>query len=192
MSPNSFPRFAAYRTLRISSKMASMKINRFALVLTIINVLAMLAFWSQQQVARAQAVPDMLRARGLEIVDDRGIVRAQIVVQPNDGGVLFRLIDQQRKPLVKLGAGADGSGLMLTGIRRGRTGTDSSPGQARRQHAAIAQSGRQGTRDQAGVNGPPHGSGAAGGGWMESLRASARQLRRHKRSPREWAALPHA
>jgi hypothetical protein len=95
--------------------MARMKINRFAVVLTVLNVLAMLAFWSQQQVARAQAVPDMLRARGLEIVDDRGIVRAQIIVQPNDGGVLFRLIDQQRKPLVKLGAGADGSGLMLTG-----------------------------------------------------------------------------
>jgi hypothetical protein len=57
----------------------------------------------------------MLRAKGLEIVDDRGIVRAQIVVQCNNGGVLFRLIDQQQKPLVKLGAGADGSGLMLTG-----------------------------------------------------------------------------
>ena len=92
-----------------------MKINRFALVLTVLNVLAMLVFWSQQQVARAQGVPDLLRARGLEIVDDRGIVRAQIIVQPNDGGVLFRLIDQQRKPLVKLGAGAEGSGLMLTG-----------------------------------------------------------------------------
>jgi hypothetical protein len=82
VSPNSFP--DSQPTL--SSKMASMKINRFALVLTVVNVLAMLAFWSQQQVARAQAVPDMLRARGLEIVDDRGIVRAQIVVQPNDGG----------------------------------------------------------------------------------------------------------
>ena len=95
--------------------MRGMKINRFALALTAVNVLGMLAFWSQMQVARAQAVPDMLRARGLEIVDDRGIVRAQIVVQPNDGGVLLRLIDQQRKPLVKLGAGADGAGLMLTG-----------------------------------------------------------------------------
>ena len=95
--------------------MAGMKNNRFALVLTVLNVLAMLGFWSQQQVARAQAVPDIVRAKGLEIVDDRGIVRAQIIVQPNDGGVLFRLIDQQRKPLVKLGAGADGTGLMLTG-----------------------------------------------------------------------------
>jgi hypothetical protein len=95
--------------------MPSLKINRFALALTVVNVLAMIVFWSQQQVARAQAVPDILRAKGLEIVDDRGIVRAQIIVQPNDGGVLFRLIDQKQKPLVKLGAGADGSGLMLTG-----------------------------------------------------------------------------
>src|SRR5262245_16946105 len=95
--------------------MRGMKINRFALALTALNVLAMLAFWSQMQVARAQAVPDILRAKGLEIVDARGIVRAQIIVQPDDGSVLFRLIDQQQKPLVKLGAGADGSGLMLTG-----------------------------------------------------------------------------
>ncbi len=92
-----------------------MKINRFALVLTALNLIAMLAFWSQQQVASAQAVPDMLRAKGLEIVDDSGHVRAQVVVQPDNGGVLFRLIDQQGKPLVKLGAGADGSALMLTG-----------------------------------------------------------------------------
>ena len=92
-----------------------MKTTPFALALTVVNVVAMLAFWSRMPVARAQAGPEILRARGLEIVDDRGIVRAQIIVQPNDGGVLFRLIDQQGKPLVKLGASADGSGLMLTG-----------------------------------------------------------------------------
>jgi hypothetical protein len=95
--------------------MPSPRINRFALALTVVNVLVMIVFWSQPQAARAQAVPDILRAKGLEIVDDRGIVRAQIIVQPNDGAVLFRLIDQKQKPLVKLGAGADGSGLMLTG-----------------------------------------------------------------------------
>ncbi len=92
-----------------------MKINRFALALTVVNLLGMLAFWARTPVASAQSVPEVLRAKGLEIVDDRGIVRAQIIVQPNNGGVLFRLIDQQQKPLVKLGAGADGSGLMLTG-----------------------------------------------------------------------------
>jgi hypothetical protein len=92
-----------------------MRTHRFAFALTVVNVLAMVAFWSQQQIGRAQSGPDILRAKGLEIVDDRGLVRAQIIVQPNNGGVLFRLIDEKQKPLVKLGAGADGSGLMLTG-----------------------------------------------------------------------------
>jgi hypothetical protein len=95
--------------------MRAMKIQRLVIGLTVVNALAMLAFWSHVQVAAAQPVPDMLRARGLEIVDDRGIVRGQIIVQPNDGGVLLRLIDQEGKPLVKLGAGKDGSALMLTG-----------------------------------------------------------------------------
>ena len=95
--------------------MRPMKTTRFVLALTGANIVAMLAFWSQMPEARAQGAPEILRAKGLEIVDHRGIVRAQIIVQPNDGGVLFRLIDQQRKPLVKLGASADGSGLMLTG-----------------------------------------------------------------------------
>jgi len=92
-----------------------MRTHRFAFALTVVNVLAMVAFWSQQQIGRAQAGSDIVRAKGLEIVDDRGLVRAQIIVQPNNGGVLFRLIDEKQKPLVKLGAGADGSGLMLTG-----------------------------------------------------------------------------
>ena len=61
--------------------MPGMRINRFALALTALNLLATLAFWSQLQVACAQAVPDLVRAKGLEIVDDRGIVRAQILVQ---------------------------------------------------------------------------------------------------------------
>ncbi|HXT68156.1 MAG TPA: hypothetical protein VN700_00255 [Vicinamibacterales bacterium] len=95
--------------------MPTQKINRFALALTALNLVAMLAFWSQVQVTSAQAVPDVLRAKGLQIVDDRGMVRAQIIVQPGGNTVLFRLIDQNQKPLVKLGAGADGSGLMLTG-----------------------------------------------------------------------------
>ena len=95
--------------------MPSLKINRFALALTALNIFSMLAFWSQLQVTSAQAVPDVLRAKGLQIVDDGGNVRAQIIVQPGGDTVLFRLIDQKHQPLVKLGAGADGSGLMLTG-----------------------------------------------------------------------------
>ncbi|MGE5834017.1 MAG: hypothetical protein ACM4AI_06020, partial [Acidobacteriota bacterium] len=65
--------------------MPRQKGGRFALALTALNIVATLAFWSQVQVTSAQAVPDVLRAKGLEIVDDRGVVRAQIVVQPGGG-----------------------------------------------------------------------------------------------------------
>jgi len=70
--------------------MPSLKINRLALALTALNIVAMLAFWSQIQVTSAQVVPDVLRAKGLEIVDLRGIVRAQIIVQP--GGNTARCV----------------------------------------------------------------------------------------------------
>src|SRR6185503_9896538 len=76
--------------------MPTQKINRFALALTALNIIAMLAFWSQVQVTIAQAVPDVLRAKGLQIVDDRGLVRAQIIVQPGGNSVLFRLIDENQ------------------------------------------------------------------------------------------------
>ena len=42
--------------------MPSLKINRFAVALTALNIVGMLAFWSQLQVTSAQAVPDVLRA----------------------------------------------------------------------------------------------------------------------------------
>ena len=54
--------------------MPSLKINRVAFALTALNIIAMLAFWSQVQVTSAQAVPDVLRAKGLQIVDDRGML----------------------------------------------------------------------------------------------------------------------
>lgn len=69
--------------------MARMKINRFALVLTVLNVVAMVAFWLQQQVARAQAVPDMLRARGLEIVDTAASSGRRSSSSPTMAGCCF-------------------------------------------------------------------------------------------------------
>ena len=70
----------------------------------------------------------MLRGRALEIVDDRGRVRASIKVFPADPTVkmpdgttgypetvLLRLINSKGGPNVKLGAGEDGAGLVLGG-----------------------------------------------------------------------------
>ena len=70
--------------------------------------------------------PDVLRGRGLEIVDDRGKVRASITLHAEDSTVkwqgkpypetvLFWLITSEGRPNVKLGAGENGSGLLIAG-----------------------------------------------------------------------------
>jgi hypothetical protein len=70
----------------------------------------------------------VLRGRSLEIVDDQGRVRASIKVHPADKTfkmpdgktgypetVMFRLIDPNGRPEVKLGASEQGGGLGLVG-----------------------------------------------------------------------------
>jgi hypothetical protein len=58
----------------------------------------------------------VLRARTIELVDARRQVRAQIKVE-RSGEVVFRLRDQAGAIRVKLGAGRDGSGLLLLNER---------------------------------------------------------------------------
>src|SRR5438477_4137871 len=65
----------------------------------------------------------VLRCRELIIVDEQGKSRAQIAVFPAytkddqkyGETVLFRLIDQNGRPGVKIGAGADGTGVSFAG-----------------------------------------------------------------------------
>jgi hypothetical protein len=54
----------------------------------------------------------VLRGRGLELVDASGRVRAQFNVEP-DGEAVFRMRDTSGTIRVKLGAGDNGSGLLL-------------------------------------------------------------------------------
>ncbi len=54
----------------------------------------------------------VLRAQRIELVDERGVVRARLNTEP-DGEVVFRLTDQKGEIRVKLGASNDGSGLMM-------------------------------------------------------------------------------
>jgi len=69
-----------------------------------------------------QATAPVLRGRALEIVDDQGRVRANILVhgpetvngQTYPEAVLFRLIDPRSGPVVKLTAAANGSALGLS------------------------------------------------------------------------------
>jgi len=102
-----------------------MKIQRFAAVLTLLNLVLLLVLLSQIHSVGAQGTPGVLRGRGLEIVDERGKVRAQLIVQPpaptaeghmdTEGGVILRLMFTNGRPAVKLGAGVDGSGMSLAG-----------------------------------------------------------------------------
>ena len=102
-----------------------MRIQRLTLVLTVVNlVMLILALTLVLRPAVSPPVAPVLRARALEIVDDQGKVRAQIIVVPAgampDGQAypdtaLFRLIDPNGRPGVKIDTSVDGSGLLLTG-----------------------------------------------------------------------------
>jgi hypothetical protein len=70
--------------------------------------------------------PGVLRGRSLEIVDDRGRIRASIAIVPEDPKViwkgkpypettLLRLMSPDGRPNVKLGASHSGAGLVIGG-----------------------------------------------------------------------------
>src|SRR4030095_6786636 len=97
-------------------------------VLTLFN-LALLAFsLTRQNAAGAQNDIPVLRGRGLEIVDDRGRVRASITIFPADPNVkmpdgttgypetvLLRLINSKGRPTIKIAATERGAGQVLGG-----------------------------------------------------------------------------
>ena len=91
-----------------------MKSNRFAIALTLVNLAVLMFTLSRTSPATADAVAPVLRGRALEIVDDRGKVRASISVFPADPKVkmpdgssgypetvLLRLRDSKGRPNVK-------------------------------------------------------------------------------------------
>jgi len=102
-----------------------MRIQRLAVVLTVINFL--LLIFVLALLIRPAVLPDVvpvLRTHELEIVDDQGNGRAQIVIAPastlQDGTiypetVVFRLSDPNGRPAVKLSASVEGAILALSG-----------------------------------------------------------------------------
>jgi hypothetical protein len=99
-----------------------MKIQRLLVALTVVNLGLLVFLLAQIRSVRSGPV---LRGRALEIVDDRGRVRASIKVQPASTfkptgkeypeTVILRLIDPDGRPTVKLGASVQGAGLGLVG-----------------------------------------------------------------------------
>ena len=104
-----------------------MKIQRVLIALTVVNFGITVFLLSQVKRVNADSVPAVLRARQIEMVDDQGRVRASIRLHPADktgkatGGkpypetVMFRLIDAEGRPFVKLGGSEQSSGLGLLG-----------------------------------------------------------------------------
>ena len=105
-----------------------MKTQRSLVVITVLNILLLLFTLGQTRAVIAQGTAPLLRGRALEIVDDRGRVRASIKIQPADPDfkmpdgtvgypetVLLRLMDSRGRPNIKMGASIDGSGLLVAG-----------------------------------------------------------------------------
>ena len=102
-----------------------MKTQRLLVTLTVVN-LVLLVFLLVQRPVEANTDSSVLRGRGLEILDDRGRVRASIKLQAADATfrmldgsigypetVIMRLIDQNGRPGVKLQANVEGAGILL-------------------------------------------------------------------------------
>jgi hypothetical protein len=85
--------------------------HRITVALSLLNLALLVAAASG---TRPESAPDpaVLRGSALELVDQQGKARATIRVE-SSGEVVLRLFDQQGTIRVKLGAGTDGSGLVL-------------------------------------------------------------------------------
>jgi hypothetical protein len=87
-----------------------MNSTRLALGVTAINFALLLTAFTRDP--RSSDDPQVLRGSALELVDERGRLRARVNVEPQ-GEVVLRLVDEQGRIRVKLGAGTEGSGLLL-------------------------------------------------------------------------------
>ena len=91
-----------------------MKLQQLAIALTVVNLVLLLFTMTQVRSTTAQTVTPILRGRTLELVDERGVVRARLGVKEPSTVVELDLFDKNGINHVKLGAGDSGSGLLLT------------------------------------------------------------------------------
>jgi hypothetical protein len=85
--------------------------HRITVALGLLNLALLLAAAGTSR-PEGSPGPAVLRGSALELVDQQGKARATIRVE-SSGEVVLRLFDQQGTIRVKLGAGTDGSGLVL-------------------------------------------------------------------------------
>lgn len=87
-----------------------MREQRLVSVLTVVNLMLLLLTVMQTRPMTAQTVTPILRARALELVDERKVVRVRLNVRESE----LNLFDKNGIIRVKLGAGEDGSALVLS------------------------------------------------------------------------------
>ena len=90
-----------------------MNMNRLAVVLTVINFVLLIFLLAQSRLIANQTIPQVLRVRAFQLVDENGEIRAQLNVDETNGEVIFRLMDAKGTIRVKMGASEEGSGLLL-------------------------------------------------------------------------------
>jgi hypothetical protein len=90
-----------------------MKGRRLVLIFTALNLAVVFLTIAWGRSMKAQSSVPNLRTRELELVDEKGTVRARLSVE-SDQEVVFRLLDRNGTIRVKLGASENGSGLLLT------------------------------------------------------------------------------
>lgn len=89
-----------------------MKIQRSLIVLTLLNVVLFFCLAAKPAPEPQVTVQAVVRARAIELVDERGRVRISMLVETN-GEAVFRMRDANETIRVKLGASEAGSGLLL-------------------------------------------------------------------------------
>ena len=89
-----------------------MKFQRVYIMLCVFNLLFLVFLVAQNQSSADESVSPILRARAIELTDEKGKVRAQLNVEPG-GEVVFRLRDSTGTIRAKFGAGDKGSGISL-------------------------------------------------------------------------------
>lgn len=90
------------------------RVERLAITLTLVNVLFLVFSVTQARSVAAQNVASILRGRALELIDERGVVRARLGVKVPSDVIELDLFDKDGVIHVKLGTGSEGSGLVLT------------------------------------------------------------------------------
>jgi hypothetical protein len=120
-----------------------MKIQPLLVVLTVVNLVLLIVTLAQMRPISAESVVPVLRGRALQIVDERGKIRASIAVlpaSPQTNGevsaetVLLKLITEKGRPSVKIAASEQDVGMALVGptgtkdtyVKLGAKGTASS------------------------------------------------------------------